>query len=162
MLLKLSCFHDALKLCPSVYHVGTDVIFLIKRHICHFTLCFIECIRCFLIAIIMHSCRCDVPLRNCRTALCGAAFNTFSAADGKFANFTAIFPAHILPICKGAVCCTPACFSFIERMKRGFLPAGGITFSLPPKLQITRDYLPAYRKYFSFHYLQNRKKENGR
>lgn len=85
-----------------------------------------------------------------------------SAADGKFTNFTAIFPAHILPTCKGAVCCTPACFSFIERMKRGFLPAGGITFSLPPKLQITRDYLPAYRKYFSFHYLQNRKKENGR
>lgn len=85
-----------------------------------------------------------------------------SAADGKFTNFTAIFPAHILPTCKGAVCCTPACFSFIERMKRGFLPAGGITFSLPPKLQITRDYLPAYRKYFSFHYLQNRKNENGR
>jgi len=91
-----------------------------------------------------------------------AAFNTFSAADGKFANFTAIFPAHILPTCKGAVCCTPAFFSFIERikegicpvslafplierMKIGFLPAGGYIF-LSLLLLHKGAYLPAYGK----------------
>ena len=60
MLLKLSCLHDTLKLCPSVYHVGTDVIFLVERHIRHFPLCFIKGSRSFLIGIVMHSCRCDV------------------------------------------------------------------------------------------------------
>lgn len=91
-----------------------------------------------------------LALRNCRIARCRAAFNTFSAAGGDFANSAAIFPAHILPTCKGAVCCTPAFFSFIERikegicpaspafpvierMKRGFLPAGGAAFFLSAK-----------------------------
>ena len=101
----------------------------------------------------------NLALRNCRTARRGAAFNTFSSAGGDFANSAAIFPAHILPTCKGAVCCTPAFFSFIERikegiypaspafpvierMKRGFLPAGGYIF-LSLLLLHKGTYLPA-------------------
>jgi len=72
-------------------------------------------------------------------------------------------PFHTLPAEKGAVCCVRLfLFCYNDTREGLFYPLAAQLFSLPPKLQMTRGYLPAYGKYFSFHFLQNRKSGNGR
>ena len=88
------------------------------------------------------------------------AFNTFSAARGKFANSTVIFPAHILPTCKEAVCCTPA-HLFHKRYKwRGlFCPLTG-NFSLIAYTTTFENLPKEKRKVFLTSY-NTRKEEMG-